>query len=519
MKQYTQEDFIRKAVAAHGDKYNYEKAIYVNCRTKVTIICPEHGEFEQNTRLHMEGNGCPECGKDRTNKRDTQEDFIRKAIGRHGNRYNYDKVVYSNSKTKVTIICPEPGHGEFKQLPKNHIIGKGCHTCGGDPVKTTADFIRKSEERHAGKGYGYENVEYVNSNTEVIIICPEHGEFLQKPCNHLQGYGCQTCAGNQRKNTEEFIEQAIAVHGDTYDYEKVDYITCRDKVNIICPVHGEFEQRPDGHLAGRGCSDCEWDKRRKSQEEFIQIASEIHGNFYSYEKVDYQNNRDDITITCPIHDDFEQRPSNHLHGNGCPECGDDRMRKTVEEFKEEAYAIHGDRYGYDKVIYRNRHTKVTITCPKHGDYEQRPGDHIKGYGCPRCAKKGYSDIANEYLDYIDICLELDMIYIGKSNYEYRIQNSYYKADGYSEKYNTIFEFHGCIFHGCSQCYPDREKMIYDKTMEELYTRTEVRREHCLQEGYNYIEIWEHEWRELRNSEEQLFEYIDEICDKLAEFES
>jgi len=98
-------------------------------------------------------------------------------------------------------------------------------------------------------------VKYVNAYTKIIIICSEHGEFLQKPTRHLGGHECPKCSGFSL-NTEEFIFRSRKIHEDKYDYSKVDYVKVKDNVVIICPEHGEFEQKPRNHLRGKGCSKC-----------------------------------------------------------------------------------------------------------------------------------------------------------------------------------------------------------------------------------------------------------------------
>ena len=107
-----------------------------------------------------------------------------------------------------------------------------------------------------GDKYDYSNVEYVNNDIKVCIICPIHGEFWQLPNAHLQGHGCCKCANNKKLTTEEFIEKAKEVHGDKYDYSKVEYINNKTKVIITCHIHGEFLQLPNAHLQGHGCDKC-----------------------------------------------------------------------------------------------------------------------------------------------------------------------------------------------------------------------------------------------------------------------
>ena len=264
MRKLTTEEFIEKARELHGNKYDYSKVNYVNNHTKVCIICPEHGEFWQVPSSHLQGVGCPKCGLNKiweSRGRITTDEFIEKAIEVHGDKYDYSKVRYVNSHTKLCIICPE--HGEFWQLPYVHLKGCGCDKCGdvtiGNKLRFRKDeFIEKARAIHGDK-YDYSKVEYVNNQTKVCIICKNCGnEFWMIPNNHLRGQECWKC--NKYRNhpytTEEFIEKARAIHGDKYDYSKVEYVNCDTKVCIICPEHGEFWQTPYVHLTGFGCSKC-----------------------------------------------------------------------------------------------------------------------------------------------------------------------------------------------------------------------------------------------------------------------
>ena len=258
-------ELIEKAKKVHGDKYDYSKVEYVNSKTPVCIICSEHGEFHITPSSYLMGRGCPKCGNSKKgqNKKLTKEEFILRVREIHGWKYDYSKVNYINNRTKVCIICPE--HGEFWQTPDSHLNNHGCPKCGKisssyNRTKTSEEFIEKAREIHGDK-YDYSKVEYQGIYKKVSIICPEHGEFWQVAHDHLKGAECQKCANIKRKlgrlsSTEEFIEKAIEVHDNRYDYSKVNYINNRTKVCIICPEHGEFWQTPDMHLLGQGCPIC-----------------------------------------------------------------------------------------------------------------------------------------------------------------------------------------------------------------------------------------------------------------------
>ena len=256
----TKEEFIKKAREIHGDKYDYSKVEYDGAHTKVCIICPEHGKFEQRPSGHLKGYGCPKCANEAKSERcrSSKEDFIKKSRKVHGDKYDYSKVDYVNAQTKVCIKCPV--HGEFWQIPYHHTKGCGCTKCMGDKTRerltlSKEEFIKKAREVHGDK-YDYSNVDYINAKTKVCIICPEHGEFLQKPNNHTQGQGCPKCGGSCVLITKDFIKKAHKVHGDNYDYSKVEYVKSNIKVRIICSKHGEFLQSPNKHLMGKGCPKC-----------------------------------------------------------------------------------------------------------------------------------------------------------------------------------------------------------------------------------------------------------------------
>ena len=334
-QRLSKEDFISKAKSIHGDKYDYSKVEYVNAQTKVCITCPEHGEFLQVPNAHLRGSGCPKCGGKLVNN---TEDFISRSNEIHNNKYDYSKVKYINSQTKVCIICPK--HGEFWVTPNNHLRGKGCPKCSGK-YKTTQEFIELAKKVHNNK-YDYSKTIFVNNATKVCIICPEHGEFWQRPYQHLNGNGCPECAFEKTKErlrltTKEFIRKACEVHGDKYDYSKVEYVGNNTLVCIICPEHGEFWQTPASHWCGNGCPKCAGNYKYTT-EEWKKKAKAVHGDKYDYSKVEYVDAKTPVCIICPEHGEFWQRPSHHINGVGCPNCQGLRKQykfNLLQEFESE----------------------------------------------------------------------------------------------------------------------------------------------------------------------------------------
>ena len=200
-KKYTLLEWITKARLVHGDKYDYSKAVYVGNKSKVIIICPEHGEFLQTPSHHTNrGHGCPKCGKLSMALKQSisTESFISKAKLVHNDIYDYSLVEYVNSKTKVDIICPV--HGKFKQAPNNHLSGGGCEKCGEARTglskrSNTHEFVCKAKKLHIAP-YQYNKVNYINAITNVIVTCAKHGDFSVTPNSHLSGQGCPDCASS-----------------------------------------------------------------------------------------------------------------------------------------------------------------------------------------------------------------------------------------------------------------------------------------------------------------------------------
>lgn len=196
--------------------------------------------------------------------------FLERAYKKHGDKFLY-KEDYKNYESPFTIVCPK--HGEFQQVPKAHISGHGCPKCANAETskKLSSDsnsFVQKAKKLFGDK-FKYEKVDYVNNRTFVIITCPEHGDFTQKPNYHLLGNGCPDCSGTKKLTLEIFVEKSNFTHYHKYDYSKVDYKNNKTKVIIICKKHGEFTQSPSHHMNGSGCQRCNESKGEKLIQYFL----------------------------------------------------------------------------------------------------------------------------------------------------------------------------------------------------------------------------------------------------------
>ena len=183
----TTEEFMSRAKEVHGNKYDYSEAVYTRALEKIKIICPEHGAWMQLASSHMGGSGCTKCGRLLTIKAHSSDTdtFIKKAKDVHGNRFDYSKVQYVNSKIKVTIICSK--HGDFNQVPSSHLMGAGCKKCATEIPSNKLDtdkFIKRSIEIH-GDRLDYSETVYADMKSNVTLICPIHGKFKTNAQNHF----------------------------------------------------------------------------------------------------------------------------------------------------------------------------------------------------------------------------------------------------------------------------------------------------------------------------------------------
>ena len=202
MNTVKNERFIEKAEAIHGKKYDYSKVNYVNAKSKITIGCKDHGDFEQTPSNHLCGYNCQKCAN---NGKMSKEQYIQRAAIAHKDKYDYSKVDYVNIDTKITIVCNE--HGEFQQIPDFHLNRNcGCPKCADNVALTTPEFIDRARKNHGADKYDYSQVEYVNNRIHINIVCKEHGVFTQTPTRHLAGDGCPHCVNKTEYKLFEILK-------------------------------------------------------------------------------------------------------------------------------------------------------------------------------------------------------------------------------------------------------------------------------------------------------------------------
>lgn len=213
------------------------------------------------------------------------------------------------------------------------------------------EFIRRSNKIHLNK-YDYSLVDYKNSRDKIKIICPIHGIFEQMPYNHLQGKGCHFCSKNQKSNYNDFSKRSNIVHNFKYEYPDKNYVNSITKINILCKEHGIFSQTPGSHLQGIGCPKCSGNKRL-TIEEFIKSANSRHNNLYYYPNLNYKSYDDDIEIGCYKHGIFKQVVRNHLTGRGCPICRNSKGELLIKQILDVSNIKYKQQYKFNDLKHKD----------------------------------------------------------------------------------------------------------------------------------------------------------------------
>lgn len=363
----------------------------------------------------------------------------------------------------------------------------------------TQDKIIEEFNRIHNFKYDYSKVCFKNVRTKICVICPEHGEFWITPGHHLCGVGCAKCKGVSRLDTREFIVRARAIHGDKYDYSKTKYINKCTKVTITCPIHGDFKQKAEDHYRGRGCWKCYFDRRTEAQtytwEDFLLKARVKYGWKFGYDRDTWAGYTEPMRIVCPKHGEFWQTPDNHLGcTTGCAKCGrekaNDSKSLSQEEFIERAKLVHPE-YIYDKTVFRRTDERIIVKCPKHSYVEVSAGGLIyNGYGCPKCTLKSQGVLQLRLQKRFPNCFLL-----WEYSPEWLCGQRFDIAD---EKYKIAVEHDGRQHFEPIEYFGGEEKLLYTEKMDAL------KNQKCLQNNF-------HLFRVPYNYDEIFFE---ELCEKI-----
>lgn len=248
----------------HGDEFDYSNSVYVGTNTPIEVRCKKHNYiFTPTPKNHKNGTKCKICGRESQIKKakKSKEQFIKEVQGIYGDKYDLSLVEYVNNNTPVKIICKE--RGIFEVQP-NSLLDTRVYLIKGKKKTRSTDKEMFLEEvfKIYGDKNNYDSTLVGNSRGKIDVVCREHGKFTVGMASHFKGVDCPKCSAinyskTRSKTTEEFIEQAKAVHGDKCDYTDTVYKSCREKIKIKCDIHNNyFEQYPSNHLLGGCCRQC-----------------------------------------------------------------------------------------------------------------------------------------------------------------------------------------------------------------------------------------------------------------------
>ena len=528
----TKQEFLTKAHLIHGDKYIYHNLPDKLTYTSYIQLEYDSSIYQQKVDKHFLGR-CPE----KNTPKKTTEQFIEEAKLIWGDMFDYSLVDYTGANNMVKIIHDGM---VFEQMAISHLNGKSPIYRLNKEV-----FIKKAKEKWCDD-YDYSLVhDFINGDEKVKIIHNESGRiYEQSPYNHLKGRVEKSSEALSR-TTKDFIDECNIIHNFRYDYTKTVFNRRRDKVIITCPKHGDFEQVAGSHLLGMGCRFCGYDDKdyhtkqyevKYTTAEFIQVAKEKWGDKYNYSLTEYVNSRTKIKIIYDgivyeqfpmghlkypvefnmseeiflikahrkwkdkydyslmeyktttdkikiIYDGviYEQSPANHL--NYAPEL---RNTQTLENFIECSEKIHGGKYTYDKSIYINSKTKMIITCPKHGDFEQVPLSHLRGSGCPVCNESRGESSIRKYLTINKIDFKTQKTFKGCQYV------SLLKFDFYLPEYNLCIEFDGIQHFEAFEFFGGEEALL--KNME----RDVIKNQYCIDNNIKLLRIRYDEISDIEN---------------------
>ena len=271
-----------------------------------------------------------------------------------------------------------------------------------------------------------------------------------------------------------------------------------DKIEIECKVHGVFEQAISSVLQGHGCRKCYFESKKGrlkyTTHDWILRAQLVHNSFYTYDNAVFTGIEKPITVTCPVHGDFEQSAIVHISGHGCKKCSIDKMVSErsydTDRFIEVSRDRHDDKYSYVKTIFTGIRDKVIITCPEHGDFEQVAYYHTHGNGCPTCGVEHTTYKSAPEYEIIDFIKSLGIV-----NVKHGSRPLGFELDIFLPDYNIAIEYNGLYWHSSNN-------ILYDKEMSTHHLNKTLQ---CEKNGIRLFHVFEHEW--LDNTKKEIWKSV------------
>jgi hypothetical protein len=266
------------------------------------------------------------------------------------------------------------------------------------------NFVSRANKVHSNS-YSYPE-KYIRAHQSISIECKIHGIFKQKAYSHLAGHGCSKCATLYRgelqlKKEEQFIQECNLKHNFYYDYSRVKYTGTKDRIIIICPLHGEFKQLAQHHLRGSKCPKCVPKKENKKLEAFITEANLKHNNKYTY--TEYLGAHVSVEIICPFHGAFIQAANSHLRGRGCPKCQWSNSSKLEKEWLD--FLNIEEEKRNKQLIIDDKLYKFDAYCPEantiyefYGDFWHGNPDKYSAHDINKKVNKTFGELYNQTIE-------------------------------------------------------------------------------------------------------------------------
>lgn len=290
----------------------------------------------------------------------------------------------------------------------------------------------------------------------------------------------------RRLTTEGFIERAKAIHGDKYDYSKTVYKNAHADVIITCPIHGDFEQSPSNHLAGKGCKFCSGNVSNTTAS-FIEKAKKVHGDKYDYSKTVFTRNKDKVIITCPIHGDFEQEANSHLQGAGCKQCGvADRTGIHLPQRDAKKMETMRKRYGVSNPMLvksireKNMNNQIANDTYRKSNVEDCLYDIL-------VKQFGKDDVIRQYKDDVRYPSHCDFYIVSRDMFVEL--NVYWTHGGHWFDVNSVRD------NRRISDWSARSK-AYDKAVKSWSVWDVAKRRSAIDHNLNYVVFWDHRLRDV-----------------------
>lgn len=443
---------------------------YAGVHSYLEVRCPAGHVYKVKACSFMYGRRCRAC----SGYMKLSYDAVRSEF----EKYNFKllSLEYKSTKSKLHVICPQ-GHTieiTFGQFKNHH----NCRVCN-KKEKYKYDFVKKYIESY---GFKLISVDYIKCNSKLILSCPNNHQFGITFSHFMNGTRCAYCSGY--KIDYSTIRRYIVSQGFKLISER--YVAAKEKLIIECKNGHKFHMSWHDFRNGSRCRMCYEINRRMSTEEFICASKELYGEKLDYDKVNYVACNKYVTLICKVHGEYKQMPQNHFKSMGCKQCYSETLCKSNEQFIEEARIKHNNKFDYSLCKYIKNNIKVTIICPKHGEFKQTPQDHLKGNGCHRCNQSRGEIKIMEVLD------QKKIVY----NTQYRFKEckniNYLPFDFYLPEHNLCIEFQGIDHFEMIERSKSYEKNL--KNHQARQKADQIKRDFCLSNSIDLLEIpyWDYD---------------------------